>query len=94
MPNLHVHSLLHNASLIDKKVIIYTRDKSTVGFLQKVEQVVYGVKPVYHLVVEGQVFKEQGILIPYSVETEKSVKDSPRLATENFIFAPFKFEDF
>jgi len=94
MPNFHAHSLPHNENLIDKKVIVYTKDKMTIGILCKVDQVVYGVKSTYTVIVDEQQVRVQGILIPYSLTIEHDIKVSPELATENFIFAPFRLEDF
>ena len=94
MSHYHAQSLIHNEKLINKKVLIYTHGKSTIGILKKVEHVIYGIKPIYVIIVDDVIVKTEGILIPFSLTIEHDIKVSPELCTEHFIFEPFNFSDF
>lgn len=57
--NLHM-------SLIGKKVSVISKDTLSSGVLKSVNQVVYGVKPTYNLILEDHsVLIVSGILVPY-----------------------------
>lgn len=56
----------HHESLIGKKVSVVSKDTVSSGILKSVNQVIYGIKPTYNLIVENNsVISVSGILVPY-----------------------------
>jgi len=56
----------HHMAMIGKKVSVVSKNNVSSGVLKSVSQVVYGVKPTYHLVLDDQsVLSVSGILVPY-----------------------------
>lgn len=56
----------HHMVMIGKKVSVVSKDTVTSGVLKSVSQVVYGIKPTYHLVLDDQsLLSVSGILVPY-----------------------------
>lgn len=66
MPKPFVELFNLHMSLIGKKVSIISKDTLSSGVLKSVNQVVYGVKPTYNLILDDKsVLSVSGILVPY-----------------------------
>jgi hypothetical protein len=58
----------HHEALIGKPVGVISKDTLSSGFLKSVDQVVYGMKTAYNLILDdGSVVKATGILVPAGV---------------------------
>jgi len=58
----------HHEALIGKAVGVISKDTLSAGFLKSVDQVVYGMKTAYNLILDdGSVIKVTGILVPAGV---------------------------
>lgn len=74
----------HHIAMIGKKVSVVSKDTVASGVLKSVSQVVYGIKPTYHLVLDDQsVLSLSGILVPYhGTEIDEQV-------VELYLFEPY-----
>lgn len=75
----------HHQAMIGKKVSVVSKGSGTVGVLKSVDQVVYGVQPIYNLILENDtVVKVSGILVPYYSDDGNNI-------IEHYIFEPYSF---
>jgi hypothetical protein len=71
----------HHEALIGKPVRVISKDTLSAGFLKSVDQVVYGMKTAYNLILDdGSLIKVTGILVPAGV----SINDD----LSSYIFGP------
>lgn len=69
MKRSFVELFKHHQAMIGKKVTVVSKKSGTVGHLKSVDQVVYGVKPTYNLILDNDtIVKVSGILVPYYLE--------------------------
>lgn len=68
MTNPFVDLFKHHEALIGKPVGVISQKKLSAGLLKSVDQVVYGMKTAYNLILDdGSVIKVTGILVPAGV---------------------------
>lgn len=74
----------YHMTMIGEKVSVISKDTLSSGVLKSVSQVVYGVKPIYNLILDDQsVLSVSGILVPYQDnEIDERV-------VERYLFEPF-----
>lgn len=74
----------HHMAMMGEKVSVVSKDTVASGVLKSVSQVVYGVKPTYHLVLDDQsVLSVSGIIVPYhGNEIDERV-------VERYLFEPY-----
>lgn len=83
MKKSFVELFKHHESLIGKQVGVLLNGHIHLGFLKSVDQVVYGIKPSYNLILaDGSLVKLSGILVPDYIKL-----NDKRLS--NFIFEPY-----
>lgn len=71
----------HHEALIGKPVGVISKDTLSVGLLKSVDQVVYGLKTAYNLILDdGSVIKVTGILVPSAVNCDDDIS--------SYIFGP------
>lgn len=64
----------HHEALIGKPVGVISKDTLSVGLLKSVDQVVYGLKTAYNLILDdGSVIKVTGILVPSGVNCDDDI---------------------
>lgn len=64
----------HHEALIGKPVGVISKDKLSAGLLKSVDQVVYGMKTTYNLILDdGSVIKVTGILVPAGVSSNDNI---------------------
>lgn len=90
------HIIPYHETLVFKEVILFEKGTVITGILDHVEQVAYGIKPVYHILVgnEGVIVKSTGLICPFDSDIFVQAITGNYSPFVDFTFEPFKLSDF
>lgn len=96
MTRKFAHIIPYHETLVFKEVILFEKGTVITGILDHVEQVAYGIKPVYHILVgnEGVIVKSTGLICQFDSDIFLQAIAGDFSIFVDFYFEPFKLSDF